>query len=150
MKKQIDTKTETEMKYDERRKELTRTISTINDKERTKFEVILNEKGIRDVVRLLLDEKAKGEKALQKADENLSSLNKQMEDVKKIDLTDEQKELKKNLKILQKDNERENLLTKIKETEENIKYIKNEIKDRNVKLSEIKGKVRNLNLHNDK
>lgn len=150
MKKQINTKTETEMKYDERRKELTRTISTINDKERTKFEVILNEKGIRDVVRLLLDEKAKGEKALQKADENLSSLNKQMEDVKKIDLTDEQKELKKNLKILQKDNERENLLTKIKETEENIKYIKNEIKDRNVKLSEIKGKVRNLNLHNDK
>lgn len=134
------------MTYDERKRQLTRVVTTDKETETTEWRIVLNERGIKNIWTTLVKEKKEGQKARQKHDSILSSYKKQLEDVKEVKLTKQQQDIKEALKVLQKDAERENLQIKVKDAEASIEYIDKQISEKNKMMNDLKSKVKNLGL----
>jgi len=134
------------LSYDERRKELTREVTTEKEDETTLWKITLKEDGIKRIFDALKNEKKDLQKALDRQEDLLTQLMKQETDVDKVELTEEQIKLKENIIGLQKDDKYNNWKKKVDNTNEQLENIKNEIKDKNKLIQEIKNKARNLNL----
>ena len=134
------------LSYDERRKELTREVTTEKEDETTLWKITLKEDGIKRIFDALKNEKKDLQKALDRQEDLLTQLMKQETDVEKVELTEEQIKLKENIIALQKDDKYNNWKKKVDNTNEQLENIKNEIKEKNKLIQEIKNKARNLNL----
>jgi hypothetical protein len=134
------------LSYDERRKELTREVTTEKEDETTLWKITLKENGIKRIFDALKKEKKDLQKALDIQEDLLTQLMKQESDVEKVELTEEQIKLKENIIALQKDDKYNNWKKKVDNTNEQLENIRNEIKEKNKLIQEIKNKARNLNL----
>ena len=134
------------LSYDERRKELTREVTTEKDDETTLWKITLKENGIKRIFDALKNEKKDLQKALDRQEDLITQLMKQESDVEKVELTEEQIKLKENIIALQKDDKYNNWKKKVDNTTEQLENIRNEIKEKNKLIQEIKNKARNLNL----
>lgn len=134
------------LSYDERRKELTREVTTEKEDETTLWKITLKENGIKRIFDALKKEKKDLQKALDRQEELLTQLMKQESEIEKVELTEEQIKLKENIIALQKDDKYNNWKKKVDNTNEQLENIRNEIKEKNKLIQEIKNKARNLNL----
>lgn len=134
------------LSYDERRKELTREVTTEKEDETTLWKITLKENGIKRIFDALKKEKKDLQKTLDRQEDLLTQLMKQESDVEKVELTEEQIKLKENIIALQKDDKYNNWKKKVDNTNEQLENIRNEIKEKNKLIQEIKNKARNLNL----
>mgnify|MGYP001607170407 FL=1 len=134
------------LSYDERRKELTREVTTEKDDETTLWKITLKENGIKRIFDALKKEKKDLQKTLDRQEDLITQLMKQESDVEKVELTEEQIKLKENIIALQKDDKYNNWKKKVDNTTEQLENIRNEIKEKNKLIQEIKNKARNLNL----
>ena len=134
------------MIYDERRRTLTRTIKTDKSGESTKFEIILDEDGIKNVFNALLQDKKDGKRAIDKQEDLLDAYEKQAKETPKVPMDKRLQQMRTDLILLQKRQEWDKHHERIQGTKDTIKHITAQVKEKTRLLNELKGKCRNINL----
>ena len=139
-----DIKTERVFEYDERRKILKVINKNKSDELTSEYIDNFNEKGIKSLYGRFNGEKKRIEKAIEQTktlkEKNQEQIDSQLKILPK--LSEDQKKLIEDLKVVQQHEKIENLKTQIESQEENLKNLAKNLKEKNVILNEIKSKVK--------
>ena len=104
------------MSYDERRRELTRLVTTKKEDETTEWKIVLKENGIKKIWDTLIKDKKSAKEARARTEKEISTYDDQLSELEEVELTDEHKKIKETLKILQKDADRANIESKLEDS----------------------------------
>jgi len=142
---QIDRK----MVYDSRKKVLTvSAVITTKKSKRTESTDYVGEESIKDIYKQATDRKKNIRIQLESSEKSLESVKDQMRELKKkdVDLTEEEKKIKKSLEKIQNNMNYEKFVEQVESANKNIGILKQDLKDINVAVEEIKQRVRNFKL----
>lgn len=140
---------EEKLEFDERRNNLTRTLITETpDALHTNISTLKGAKAIKEVFNSYKNEKKEIERAIERQEENLDSLNKQGKDLEKVELTESQNKLKEDIKALQIEDKYSQWSKKVKDTESNIEHLQKSLKEKKKLMNDIKNKAKSINFDN--
>ncbi len=147
--KMDDIKIDRKMSYDSRGKILTVSADVTTKKShRTESTEYIGEESIKDVYKQATERKKNLKIQIEREEKNLESLKDQINELKKkgVDLTAEEEKIKISLEKIQDNMNYGKLEDQKKTTEKGIDTIKEDLKDINIAVEEIKQRVKNIKL----